>query len=255
MLPTVTAFVVVGLLFSLGLWQLQRHTWRQQWLAQRNARIDLPPASIAEVLAEPGAFADRRAVVRGRFLAAESIVVHERVEGREAGVEVLTPFALSAPADAQLLLVKRGFVPAARLEAFLAEDLEREPADVELEGLVLPLAVQPSIPGSASERRRDWQRFAPARPDAVAALQAQISRPLAPVWLEATAGAPDELPEGGITRPTSPVDHVSYALFWFGMAALAAAHWVGFGFHRGRETERARLAAPPIGNGEQGDET
>jgi surfeit locus 1 family protein len=253
--------VVVAILSSLGAWQLRRHAWRQQWLAERNARIELPPAAIAGVLADPAAFSDRRAVARGRFLAAESIVVRQVAAGREGSVKVLTPLALSppSPADGPLLLVDRGFVPGSRLESFLAADLARAPADVELEGLVLPLAVQPVIPGSASERHRDWQRFAPARPDAVAALQAQISRPLAPVWLEAAAGAPGELPEGGITRPTSPVDHVSYALFWFAMALLAAGHWVGFGFHHAREAgraaDRARLTAPPIGDGKEGDET
>lgn len=104
-------------------------------------------------------------------------------------------------------------------------------------GLVSPLALQPVAPGSASERHRDWQRFAPARPDVVAALQAQMPRPLAPFWLEAAEGSPGELPRGGIPRPTSPVDHVSYAVFWFVVAALTAAHWVGYGLHRGRSPD------------------
>lgn len=251
------AAVVVMILASLGAWQLRRHAWRQHWLAERSARIDLPPVPIADVLADPGSFADRRALARGRFLTDETIVVRQVPAGREGSVRVLTPLALSAPAAAPLVLVERGLVPGAQLESFLASDPARAPADVEVEGLVLPLSVQPVTAGSAAQRHRDWQRFAPARPDAVAALQAQISRPLAPVWLEAAEGPSGTLPAGGITRPVSPVDHVSYALFWFALAALAAGHWVGFGFHRAREAERAarraRLAAPPSGGDETGE--
>jgi cytochrome oxidase assembly protein ShyY1 len=86
-------------------------------------------------------------------------------------------------------------------------------------------------------------------------LQAQLSQPLAPLLLQAAEGASDTLPVGGIARPTSPVDHISYALTWFGMALAAAATWVGLGFHTARENERAanraasraRLGAHPGG--------
>lgn len=228
----------MGILASLGVWQLRRHAWRQQWIAERSARIDLPPLPIADVLADPEAFTGRRASLRGRFLRSETIVVHQVPPGLEGSVDVLTPFALAPPAppDAPVLLVRRGSVPGPELEAFLSEDRRREGEETTLTGLVQPLALQPVAPGSARERYRDWQRFAPARPDAVAALQAQVSRPLASIWLEAAPGAPGERPVGRITRPVSPVDHVSYALFWFSMALLAAAHWVGFGFHRARST-------------------
>lgn len=240
-MPTIAALVAVAVLASLGVWQLRRHAWRQEGLAQRSARIDLPPIAIADVLADPGAFADRRATAHGHFLRSETIVVRQVPLGLEGSVDVMTPLALSppAPSDAPLVLVRRGSVPGAALESFLVRDRARADEEVTVEGLVQPLSLQPVTPGSASERHRDWQRFAPARPDAVAALQAQISRPLASVWLEAGPGAPGDLPVGRITRPTSPVDHVSYAVFWFAMAALAGAHWVGFGFHRGREAERA----------------
>ena len=240
-MPTIAALVAVAILASLGVWQLRRHAWRQQWLAERSARIDLPPAAIADVLADPGAFADRRATARGRFLRAETIVVRQVPPGLEGSVDVLTPLALSPPAplDAPVVLVRRGSVAGPALDAFLAADLARESEETTVTGLVQPISLQPVAPGSAGERQRDWQRFAPARPDAVAALQAQISRPLAGVWLEAAPGPPGELPAGRITRPVSPVDHVSYALFWFSMAGLAVAHWVGFGFHRAREAQRA----------------
>jgi surfeit locus 1 family protein len=258
------ALVVAIVLCLLGVWQLRRNVWRQEWLAARNAQIDRPPASIAEVLADPRAFPDRRATARGHFVAKESIAARSP----EGGVRVLTPLALSPPAPpaqpllpvdaaSPLLLVDRGLVPGPGLAAFLAEDATRAPDEVEVTGLLVPIALQPVAAGAAPEFHRDWQRFDPARPDAVAALQAQLSRPLAPVMLQAEAGTADALPRASITRPVSPVDHVSYALFWFALAAAAAANWVAFGFHQAREASRAAhratLAAPAEGDSTEGD--
>jgi surfeit locus 1 family protein len=255
LVPTVAAIVAVLLFSALGTWQLRRHAWRLQWLTERNARIDLSPVPIAEALADPPAFADRRAVARGLFVPSESIVVRGSSRGLERGVEVWTPLrlALAAPAGGDTLLVDRGTVPGQHVEAFLQEELAKAPVEVEITGLLFRLALQPVVPGAASESHREWQRFDPLRPDAVAALQAQLSRPLVPLGLQAAEGVAGELPVGGITRPVSPVDHVSYALFWFALAAAAAAHWVGFGVHRAREAARAaRRATLPAASGGKG---
>jgi surfeit locus 1 family protein len=241
LVPTIAAIVAVALLVSLGLWQLRRYAWRQQWLNERNARIDLPAVPIAEALADPASFGERRAVARGRLLLSETIVVSPIQRGLDSGIEVLTPLSLVSPAspDAPLLLVDRGFVPGMRAGSFLQEDASREPTEVEVTGLLFPLAIQDVVPRSVTEPRREWQRFDPSRGDGVALLQGQLSRPLAPLLLQAADGAPDALPVGGFARPTSPVDHISYALTWFGMALAAAATWVGLGFHTAREKERA----------------
>jgi surfeit locus 1 family protein len=256
--PTVAAILAVALFASLGTWQLRRHAWRKQSLAERNARIDLPPVPIAEALADPPAYADRRAVARGLFVPSESIVVHRTSRDLEHGVVVLTPLRLASPAPAEALLIDRGIVPSQRVERFLQEELAREPAEVEISGLLFPLAVQRVEPGSRSEPQREWQRFDPNRPDSVAALQAQLSHPLAVLGIQDTAGAPGELPAGGIVRPVSPVDHVSYALFWYGLAIAAVAHWVGFGIHTARQAaraaHRATVSAASDAHEQKGDE-
>jgi cytochrome oxidase assembly protein ShyY1 len=144
-----------------------------------------------------------------------------------------------APPDAPVVLVDRGLVPGPLVGAFLDEDAAAPSRPVEVTGRLVPLALQPVVPGSAPERRREWLRFDPARPDAVSALQAQLSRPLAPVAIEAEEGAAGALPRGGVTRPTSPVDHVAYALFWFALAIAAVGNWVAFGFHQAQQARRA----------------
>ncbi len=160
----------------------------------------------------------------------------------DGGVNILTPLALREPA-APLLLVDRGVVPAAELEAFLRQEAERAPGETEITGRLVRLSLQPVAPGSVSEPRQRWLRFDPARPDAVAALQAQLPGPLAPLLLEAGEGPPGMLPRGGIHRPTSPVSHVSYALFWFALALATIGHWIGFGIQRARDARRAAASA------------
>ena len=242
---------------SLGIWQLRRHAWREAVLAEADARIDLPPVPIAEALAEPEGHRDRRAEVRGRFLPEDSITVFSLTPVGEEGVKVLTPLAIEGAApDAPVLLIDRGFVPAAGVAAFLERDRSEVPGEVALVGRVVPLALQDVAPGSAAAPRREWLRFDGARPDTVAALQAQLPRPLAPVALEAAEGPRGALPRGGITRPVSPVSHLGYAIFWLGVAAGAVLTWVGIGRQRPRDAERearrARLTRPGNPDGEGG---
>lgn len=243
--PTIAFLSGAVVFLSLGIWQVQRHGWRQEWLAERHARIDQPPVGIARVLADPDAFRDRRAVAHGRLLREHSIAVSSLRHGRDGGVSILTPLvplAATGAGEAPLLLVDRGVVPLAALEAFLQADAGRTEDAVAVTGLVRPLRVQPVEPGSAQRALRHWPRFDPERPDAVAALQAQLPAGLAPLWLQLEADAGTPPLRAGIVRPQSPVDHLAYAAFWFLLALAAVAHWVGYGFHRSREQERARQA-------------
>jgi cytochrome oxidase assembly protein ShyY1 len=177
----------------------------------------------------------------GRFLPEESITVREVTPAGEEGVTVWTPLlpAAGEGAAASVVLVDRGFVPTHAAAELLAREREGESAVVTISGRVLPLAPQEARAGSAVSPRREWLRFDVGQPEAVAALQAQLSRPLAPVALEAAEGPPGALPRGGITRPVSPVSHLSYAVFWLGSAGGALLTWVGLGRQRVRDAERA----------------
>lgn len=251
--------MTVSVCVSLGIWQLRRHAWREAWLAERNARIDLPPVPLPAVLLDPEAQRDRRTEARGRFLPAESITVREVTPAGEEGVSVLTPLVLEPEASSAggVVLVDRGFVPAHAAAAFLEADRAAPPASVAVVGRVLPLALGETAPGSADAPRREWLRFDGARPETVSALQAQLSRRLSPVLLESDAGPPGTLPRGGIQRPVSPVSHLSYAIFWLGVAGGAVLTWIGLGRQRVRDAERAAHRASigasqsPPGRGER----
>jgi len=227
------ALGAVAILCGLGTWQVQRHHWREADLAAKRARLAQPPLPLAEVLADPEAAAGRRARARGRYDHDQAIVV-VRVprDGRE-GARILAP--LRTP-DGFAVVVDRGWAP----YPALAETLESgEPeGSVEVVGRVFPLAMEPVEPGSAERRRVEWVRFDPHRPGHPTALQAQVPYPLAPVLLQREAEPGSALwPRGGISEPTSPVNHVHYAITWYGLAAIALATWVGLGLRGGQEAE------------------
>ncbi len=229
--PTVLTFLAVAVLCALGIWQVRRLHWRRASLAERNAQIDLPPLPIARVLARPREFPDRRATARGRFDTEQTVLVERAPRGEEIGDRVLTPLRLGGSGEASpALLVDRGWVPAAEAERFLHEP---EPStDVEVTGLVVPLTLGDASPGTAPKRHTVWLRFDPE--GSGPALQAQVPYPLAPVMLQRQEDGSGGWPAGGITRPTSPVDHRAYAITWFSLAALALAAWLEHGISQAR---------------------
>lgn len=260
LVPTLVALSLAASFAALGVWQLRRHEWRKEWLAERHARIAMPPLPVAQVLEAPDAHRDRRARARGQLLHEETRIVHDLRDGREGGVTVLTPLRLepgTSGGDGTLLLVDRGTLPAPEAEAFLESEAGEETGPVEVVGLARPLRVQPAEPGTAPKSRR-WARFDAMRPDAVARLQRELPRPLAPVWLQAATDPAGRLAPVPVVLPSSPVDHVSYALFWLALSVAALLHWVGFGIHRARQAEREadratlRAGGAP-GTGGEGD--
>ena len=252
LVPTLATLFAVGVLCALGAWQVRRLHWREADLAAKNAQIDREPLVLADALADPAAHAYRRVRARGTYDHTQSIVVAPVSRGLDDGARVLTPLLL--PGSDLALVVDRGWVPTSELDAFLSADLGKGSLPVEVTGLAFRLDLGDAAPGSVepSTRRVRWMRFDPSRRTQVDALQAQLPYRLAPLLLQAQSDGTSELPLGGFERPTSPVDHRSYAITWFSMAGVALATWVGLGLKQGRERsllERRPLRPPSEPNG------
>jgi len=240
--------VAVALFAALGTWQVSRRQWRNADLAAKNASIDLPPVPLAAALADPGAHSWRRATASGRYDRARSIVVGPDVLGDRRGARVFTPVALEGAApDAPRLLVDRGWIPSSEIARFGERDPARDDEPVRaLTGLVFPLAVEgapvgpPDLPLGVAIQT--FAQFDPRKPLQVAALQAALPYPLLPVLLQ-SEGDGSELPVAHLSRPTSPVNHLGYALFWFGLALGAVATWIALARERGRTLARVQGAA------------
>ena len=235
--PTLLTLAAVLAFCSLGVWQVRRHLWRTADLAEKSARIELAPVSIAEAERDPDAFAFRRAELRGRFELPDTILVGPVERGLELGARVFTPLHTEgAPDDAPRVLVDRGWIPQGETPKFLPPETGESDVVV-VHGLALPLALRDAKPGSRERRRTYYPRFSPDRPGLVAKLNEQLPYALASVMVQSVEPESGGLPIGEIARPVSPVDHRGYALTWFTVGALSLMAWVEYGRRRARELE------------------
>ncbi len=211
---------------ALGVWQLQRLSWKLDLIAQVEARVHAEPESLGALLARPPEDrAYRRVRVQGQFNHdAETRV--QAVTELGGGYWVLTP--LTTP-DGQVLLVNRGFVPTER-----ADPQTRPQGQITGPVSVTGLA-RLTEPEGAFLRSNDpaGNRWYSRDVQAIAA--ARGLGPVAPVFLDADATPlPGGLPVGGLTVIAFRNTHLIYALTWFTLAGIAAAGVVVVRRDRGR---------------------
>ena len=218
LVPGATALAMVALLISLGVWQLQRRTWKLGLLAQ----IDQAESAPAILLPpDPPAFAKVRAEGRLRpdLQALYGSDVRDVPGGTTIGAQLIEP--LERPGQ-DPVLVDLGWLPTGTRAA---------PAGTAVEGYMR----RPHHPGAF--RAPDdpaARRFFTLDPGPIAA-SLGIAR-AAPFTLIAMGAAePGVFPQPAETLPRPPNDHLNYALTWFG---LALALVVVF-------TVYARKATPP----------
>jgi cytochrome oxidase assembly protein ShyY1 len=216
------AFVI---LISLGMWQLQRKTWKEGLIATMQARLAIapaelpPPATWPELTAAESEF--RRVKLHADFLPVPDTYVYVagsalRDDIKEPGYFVFRPARLP---NGRTVVVNRGYVP--------LEHTAQSPAGLlEITGyLRWPEPPSWFIPSSSGNSDTWFVR------DQVAMAKARGWGEVAPFYIDQEA----PVPPGGLPRPARLTvmlrdDHFGYALTWFGLAAVLAgvfgAWWV-----------------------------
>lgn len=192
---------------ALGVWQLQRLSWKLDLIA----RVHAEPESLNALLARaPDDRAYRRMSVQGQFNHdAETRV--QAVTELGGGYWVLTP--LTTP-DGQVLLINRGFVPPER-----ADPQGQIAGPVSVTGLARLTEPEGAFLRSNDPAGNRWYSR-----DVQAIAAARGLGPAAPVFLDADATPlPCGLPVGGLTVVAFRNTHLIYALTWFTLAGIAAA--------------------------------
>lgn len=217
---------LVAAMVTAGMWQLRRLDDRRAANALVEARADQPVADVREVvpLAGTDATADgvvhRRVVATGTYADADTVLVDNRTYEGAPGGWVLTPLVLD---DGSAVVVNRGFI------GFTREgDLVAPPAPggtVLVEGLLQASQQRGSFgPTDPAEGRLEVL----ARAD-LSRIEAQVSYPVLPVYLQRTASEPDEAePAAGapvlVAVPEPDLadgPHLSYAVQWLIFTAIA----------------------------------
>jgi surfeit locus 1 family protein len=216
-----TTLILLVILLSLGVWQLQRLTWKRGLLAaidqaEATPAVPLPP--------NPSQF--EKIHVEGRFLADHAALygdqLHDTPQGPVIGAQLLMP--LERP-GAPTVLVDRGWIPEHATPPIPS-------GLVSVEGYVRE-AEHPhwfSAPDDPTNRR-----FFTLDPQSIGrALGLGEVAPFTLVVLQPASGQRSGEPIPAEHLPRPPNDHLSYAITWFGLAAVLA---VVFGIYAAKSRE------------------
>ncbi|SLN74952.1 SURF1 family protein [Ruegeria meonggei] len=203
----------LGVLISLGVWQVQRMAWKHDVLAAIESRITADPVALPSQVSEG---ADKYLPVRvsGEMLPGE---VHVLVSVKQvgAGYRVIQPFRTGD----RVILVDRGFVPTTAKQAM------RITGPMDITGnLHWPDEIDSYTPDPDID---DNIWFARDVPSLAAALRTD---PVLLIARSQTDPAVTPLPVGTVGIPN---DHLQYAITWFGLAFVWAA-MTGYFLWRGR---------------------
>lgn len=204
---------------GLGVWQVERRSWKLDLIARVDARVHAPPVPAPGPEGWTGIDARaeyRKVALDGRYLPDPETLV-KAVTEKGPGFWVLAPFR-----DARdfTVLVNRGFVPEDRRDpAHRSDAAARGPTH--LVGLL-----RLSEPGGGFLRSNDPAQGRWYSRDVAAIAAARGLGTVAPYFVDADAASePGPLPLGGLTVIRFRNTHLVYALTWFCLAGMSG--WAG----------------------------
>lgn len=218
----VVYLICLGILLSLGTWQVKRLFWKEQLLASITENIKAPPVSVAvmeDTLKQTGSVEYRPVMVTGTFMHEGERHFLATFKG-EAGFYVYTPMQME---DGRFVLINRGFVPYGRKDPQTRLEGQLD-GPVTITGLARDrLEVKPSsfVPDNDPAQNifywKDWAVM--AETGGVPDLET-----LVPFFIDADdTPNPGILPMGGVTNIELPNKHLEYAVTWYGLALALTA--------------------------------
>ena len=251
-LATVSLLVFAGFL-ALGLWQVQRLSWKLDLIARVDQRVHAQPSAPPGPAAWPGLSAAsdeyRRLRLSGVFLHDRETIV-QATTALGPGFWVLTPMRTT---DGMVVLVNRGFVPPERRDP-ATRPAGQPSGTVDVVGLLRLTEphggfLRENAPAADRWHSRDVQAIADAR--GLGSLG-----PVAPYFVDAAADpavptgpSANGAPVGGLTVIQFPNSHTVYALTWFALALMVAAAAAYVARDEARVRRRAAGTAAGLGAG------
>jgi len=211
--------IVLGevLLIGLGVWQVERRTWKLDLIDRVDRRVAAAPASAPAPRAWPEINRDRdeyrHVRVTGHFSDARPVLV-KALTKLGGGYWVLAAFQTDQGFN---VLVNRGFVPDT-IAASVKDDTQRHQARTSVVGLLRITEPKGAFLRSNDPGQDRWYSRD------VAAIGAKLGvTDLAPYFIDADASAngPGK-PVGGLTVVSFPNNHLIYVVTWFSLAVMLA---------------------------------
>ena len=214
---------LTGLFAWLGIWQMERLAEKEALIADVDRQLTQPPYDLPPVdqwgAIDLETYAYHPLTLTGTYRNEEAVIVFTNLsepKGRHGGPGywLMTPFDA---ATGGTVFVNRGFIPQSSATSILGAPGPTGQQTVT--GIALkPEATSAFTPGPDRTNRIEWVRD-PVR----LAAMAQIEGPVFGLTVDAPAGEPGALPQGGETVIEFPNNHLGYALTWFGFALITPA--------------------------------
>jgi surfeit locus 1 family protein len=222
---SLAAVIMVAILIGLGVWQLQRLSWKEALIATVNGHMAAAPITLAQALAMSTDEVQYRKVrLGGRFDNGKESYLFTTGAGGGPAYHVLTPFLTD---DGKTMMVDRGEIPGDLLSL-------RRRVSVEGETRVTGVWRVPDAPGwftpAPDPSRHIWYGR-----DLAGIAKADGVTLAAPAIIEADAAPnPGGWPQGGKTVVDFPNNHLQYAITWFGLAAGLIGVYFAYHISKGR---------------------
>lgn len=210
-----------SILIGLGVWQLQRLTWKTALLADIAAREAATPVTLA-VAEQRRAQGDNleflKVTAHGTFLHDQEKLMLSTIDGHP-GWDIITP--LVTP-EGHVLLVDRGTVPDERRDVATRREAN-PPSEVDVTGLVkMHMAARTMFMPDNNVAANQWIWW--DMPALVAAVKPPAGATVLPYALHVIPGGPRYAPiEVAAPAANIPNNHLQYVVTWFGLAAALLA--------------------------------
>ena len=201
--PILFSSIGFCVLVSLGVWQLQRLTWKEQLIAQIQAQQELP---LIEITPEKQSIF-RRIYAVGHFNYRQELRLIGKTVDQQVGYYVFTPLTLT---EGRTIYVNRGWVP----QTVSTEDISKPLGEIRVEGV---LKEKMSRNAFTSVNRYDNREIFTFDPEEIAATYPDQT--LMPYYIDASqissqSEYPNIKPLGVHLRN----HHLVYAFTWFALA-------------------------------------
>ncbi|HEY0681997.1 MAG TPA: SURF1 family protein [Steroidobacter sp.] len=214
----IAALAGIGLLVSLGVWQVHRLAWKRDLIERVEQRVHANP--VAPPGREQWPSVDRanseylRVTVQGRYLNDRETLV-QAVTELGGGFWVLTPFET---VEGFTVLINRGFVPPPQ-----RDPASRPQGQIEDTTTVTGLLRLSESGGGYLRTNQPAENRWFSR-DVAAIAAARGLTDVAPYFIDAEASDPKiaGAPVGGLTVIAFSNNHLQYALTWFALALMLA---------------------------------
>lgn len=198
----------VGVLCSLGTWQLHRLEWKEDLLARIHEQDQTPLTQLSATSLTPeNEFLKGR--LSGQYLFEKEIALQPRTNEGTPGVHIITPYILE---DGNTVLINRGWAPL----DYAVKTPAASPSSVDV---IIRKPAKPNIfvPKNMPEED-EWYAL---DIDAIATAKKIKNRlPVLGYVLDNTDGENASYPDATALKIHINNNHLQYAFFWFAMAVV-----------------------------------